>query len=288
VLRALTRLFTFGARGADPAQLALPLDGAPPRTADELLQRLAALGLVGITRCRLTRNRTVMVSFKGGELRVHQGYLDAPPAVHAAIVTFVTGRTRAARRAAQQVILAHPVPRAARRRRAERTHPADEPLVHVLSEWHARYNAEHFGGTLHPIPVRVSRRLHSRLGHYTAATPAGDPAEIVIGQRHVKRHGWEEALHTLLHEMVHQWQDETGHAVDHGRAFRAKAREVGIVPAARRLVEPATGARGGAAVHAAAPPAGYRPGAQPSPARHFAAANGVDKVQDDARGSRRA
>jgi hypothetical protein len=43
-------------------------------------------------------------------------------------------------------------------------------------------------------------------------------------------------LHTLLHEMVHQWQAETGHAVDHGRSFRAKAREVGIAPGARREV----------------------------------------------------
>ena len=34
--------------------------------------------------------------------------------------------------------------------------------------------------------------------------------------------------------MVHQWQDETGLPIDHGRAFRAKAREVGIAPQARR------------------------------------------------------
>jgi hypothetical protein len=37
---------------------------------------------------------------------------------------------------------------------------------------------------------------------------------------------------TLLHEMVHQWQAETGQPVDHGRAFRRKAREVGITPRA--------------------------------------------------------
>jgi hypothetical protein len=34
--------------------------------------------------------------------------------------------------------------------------------------------------------------------------------------------------------MVHQWQDENGKEIDHGRAFRAKAREVGIEPAAKR------------------------------------------------------
>jgi hypothetical protein len=34
--------------------------------------------------------------------------------------------------------------------------------------------------------------------------------------------------------MVHQWQAETGRSVDHGPCFRAKAREVGVLPAARR------------------------------------------------------
>ncbi|HEY9230350.1 MAG TPA: SprT-like domain-containing protein, partial [Gemmatimonadaceae bacterium] len=91
-------------------------------------------------------------------------------------------------------------------------------------------------GSLKPVPVRVSRRMKSRLGHYSAATN-GESAEIAISFRHLRRHGWAEALHTLLHEMVHQWQDETGRPIDHGRAFRAKAREVGIAAAARRKVD---------------------------------------------------
>ena len=88
------------------------------------------------------------------------------------------------------------------------------------------------------MAVRVSRRMKSRLGHYTAATPTGEPAEIAIGLSHLRRHGWDEVLHTLLHEMVHQWQDETGRPIDHGAGFRAKAREVGITPFARRTVVP--------------------------------------------------
>jgi hypothetical protein len=36
--------------------------------------------------------------------------------------------------------------------------------------------------------------------------------------------------------MIHQWQDESGLEIDHGPAFRAKARELGVTPAARRLV----------------------------------------------------
>ena len=75
-----------------------------------------------------------------------------------------------------------------------------------------------------------------RLGHYSAANQAGDPPEIAISRRHLRRHGWEEALETLLHEMVHQWQDERGLGIDHGPTFRAKARAVGIPPFARRLV----------------------------------------------------
>ena len=222
---------------ADAAgQLSLDFDAAP-RTAEQLLARLVALGLTGIDRCRLTRNRTVMVSFRGAELRVHEGYLGAPTEVLRAIVTFVRGRTRAQRAAAQQVILAHHVERPPVARRAERTLPDDEPLAATLVDWHARYNAIHFGGLLSAVPVRVSRRLKSRLGHYTAASSTGDAAEIVISRRHIRRHGWAEALHTLLHEMVHQWQDETGQAIDHGRAFRLKAREVGVTPAARRALK---------------------------------------------------
>jgi hypothetical protein len=185
-----------------------------------------------------------MVSFRGDCLRVHQGYLAAPLEVHEAIVAFVEGRTRAVRRTAQRRIVGFkvelPPDHGSALRRRERTRPEDEPLAAKLAEWHARYNAEYFGGSLKTVPVRVSRRMRSRLGHYTAAeTAAGagtGSGEIAISWRHLRRHGWTEALHTLLHEMVHQWQDETGRPLDHGPVFRAKAREVGIEAAAKRAV----------------------------------------------------
>jgi hypothetical protein len=202
---------------------------------------LPTSGPHAITGCRLTRNRTVMVSFRRGELRVHEGYLDAPEPVLAAIVVFVSPGPRAARRRAQEIILAHPIVRAAAPvRRPERMRPEDAGLARALAEWHARYNAEHFGGALRTIPVHVSRRLKSRLGHYVAAAPGVAP-EIAIGRLHLRRHGWDEALHTLLHEMVHQWQDESGLPVDHGAGFRRKAREVGVTAAARRAVESRAG-----------------------------------------------
>jgi hypothetical protein len=218
-------------------QLDLSLDGSP-RNATELLSRLRTLGLVGIDRCRLTRNRAVMVSYRGRELRVHEGYLTASADVFQAIVTFVTGKTPASRRQARRRILAYPVARGPRSRRPDALHPDDAPLAKRLTDWHQRYNARHFDGALKAIPVRVSRRMRARLGHYMSASPSGEPSEIVVSRRHIRRHGWEEALHTLLHEMVHQWQDEAGHPIDHGRVFRAKASEVGVVPSARRTVTP--------------------------------------------------
>ena len=221
-------------RGADPAQLTFDLDVAP-RTAAELLVRLRALGLQRIERCRLTRNRNVMVSYGAGELRVHEGYLAATPDVWRAIVVFAEGRTRAERAAARRRIVAFPVSGSRGPARRERTRPEDEGYAARLREAHGTLNQRHFAGALRPVTIRVSRRMQSRLGHYTASVN-GEPAEIAIGWRHIRRHGWDEALHTLLHEMVHQWQDELGHVIDHGATFRAKAREVGIAPAARRAV----------------------------------------------------
>ena len=233
MLRALTRLFGR----ADPAQLSFALEPRPadPRDADELLTRLRELGLRRIGRCRLTRNRNVMVSFRGTELRVHEGYLEAPLEVHVAIVRFIEGRTRAERGAARRRIIDFGVSTPERPVRRERMRSDDEPLAARLAEYHARLNGEHFGGALSTVPVRVSRRMRSRLGHYTAAKD-GDGAEIAISWRHLRRHGWSEALHTLLHEMVHQWQDESGLPLDHGPRFRAKAREVGIEASAKRAV----------------------------------------------------
>ena len=208
---------------------------AMPRDADELLAVMRQLGLRSIDRCRLTRNRNVMVSFGDGELRIHRGYLVAPDDVLTAIVRFVECRTRRERASARRILLSFPIDTGATsRRRREASHPDDAPMAARLTACHADYNARFFASQLRPLQVRVSRRMRRHLGHYCAATKAGDPAEIAISRRHVRRHGWGEALQTLLHEMVHQWQDEQGMALDHGRSFKAKAREVGIPPSARR------------------------------------------------------
>ncbi len=220
-------------------QLALELNEGRPKNAEELRARLQRLGLGRQYRVTLTMNRTVVVSYSGGELRIHNSFLGANEEVWRSIITFVHARTRVARNEARRAILEFPVPRSTgaprRKRSPEGTNPADLPMIRELSRWHHAYNSERFGGTLKTVPIRISRRMKSRLGHYCPAVLGCEP-EIVISRRHIRRDGWREALHTLLHEMVHQWQDEQGLVVDHGSSFRAKARAVGITPLACRAV----------------------------------------------------
>ena len=204
--------------------------------ASDFLARLRGMGLSRCSTCTLTRNRRVVVSFTGAALRVHEDFVAAPDAVLRAVVQFVEARDRRHRGMARRALLAFPIASTPARRRRQPACASDALLDAQLSEHHARLNRERFSGELRRIHVRVSRRMRTRLGHYAAASKAGDPAEIVLSLFHIRRHGMEEALLTLVHEMVHQWQDEQGLKLDHGRGFRAKARAVGISPFARRLV----------------------------------------------------
>ena len=79
--------------------------------------------------------------------------------------------------------------------------------------------------------------MRTRLGELAVELRSGRPLEIAISRRHLARHEWSEVEHTMVLEMVHQWQAETGLRVDHGPTFRQKAREVGVLPAARRSVQ---------------------------------------------------
>ncbi len=78
--------------------------------------------------------------------------------------------------------------------------------------------------------------MRTRLGEVVVDLRTRRVAEIAISRRHLAEDGWDEVGHTLLHEMVHQWQVESGTDPDHGPAFRAKAREVGVEPGALRAV----------------------------------------------------
>jgi hypothetical protein len=207
-----------------------------------LARRLELLGMPRPVAVRVTDNRSVMVSLSPkGVLRIHRGYALAPDRVLKAVVRFLKPRTpRALRRAAEREILSF---RAAdhagepRRVRApDRSRPGDAEKAGRLAALFAEYNRRHFGGLLPSLPLRISGRMRSRLGQLCLHHGTGQAHEITMSRQHIDRHGWTEAAHTLLHEMVHLWQHALGHAVDHGRAFRRKAAQVGIRASARRDV----------------------------------------------------
>jgi len=227
-----------------------------------LSERLALLGFRGCSRIVTHTNRSVMVSVGlRGVLRLHRGFAFAPDAILRAILRFLNPRlSRALRRMAERELLAFPVerhvPAPSKPRRRERPRPGDVLVLHRLARSHERLNREHFEGALGRLPIRLSARMRTRLGELSVDRRTGWPLEIAISRRHVARDAWEEVEHTLLREMVHQWQAETGHAVDHRASFRRKAAQVGVLPSARRDLD-------------SIPPAGHRTrrrSLQPEPA----------------------
>jgi len=182
-------------------------------------------------------------------LRIHRGYSYAPDRVLKAIVRFLNPRVpRVLRRAAEREFLEFPVqayaPSPPRSERQERARPGDLRLLHRLETLHRELNQRHFSNALQPIRIRLSGRMRSRLGELSVDIRSGRPLELCLSRRHIARHPWSEVEHTMLHEMVHQWQAETGLGVDHGPSFRKKARDVGVLPASRRKIGGAAGQRG--------------------------------------------
>ena len=209
--------------------------------ADLLLRRrLEALGLSGLRHLELHTNRTVMLSWGDGTLRIHQGYAMAPDRVLEAIIRFLKPRVpQRLRKALEHQFLTFPVdlhtrPAGKRPKRGERARPGDIRILHQLARTHERLNVQHFGGELKEIPFRLSGRMKTRLGEYSVNVRTGESVAITISRSHIRAELWGEVEHTVLHEMVHQWQVESGLPLDHGPQFRQKAREVGIQPSARR------------------------------------------------------
>ena len=148
-------------------------------------------------------------------------------------------RPGATRLAARQIFLAFPAeehaPSQTRPAQPRTPSPRDAEVVAELVRLHGELNHRHFEGRLSRIPIELSGRMRSRLGELRLERRTGQAAAIGISRRHLKRDGWSGVRETLLHEMVHQWQAESGLPVDHRGEFRRKAREVGIVARAVRV-----------------------------------------------------
>lgn len=214
----------------------------------DLPARLYAAGLPKTIDVVSHANRTVLVSLTArGALRVHRGYAMAPDDVVAAIAQWARPRTpRPERRRAQRLLTAFPVhehvpPARARRRPAETARPGDEGILARLAELCAELNARHFGGSLGGVTLRLSARMRRRLGEFRPAESRLAQPEISISRRHLRRDGWGAVRETLAHELVHQWQAETGRPLAHDAAFRKQCVALGIDRrAVRRLANDLT------------------------------------------------
>ena len=200
----------------------------------DLESRLRALGLPNEVPIALHANARVLVTRTArGVLRLHRGYAHAPDDVLRAIVAWARPRVRrAARLAAERTLVGFPVhvhvPRGPERRRSDVVRPGDARLLQRLQELHADLNVRHFAGALGRVRIGLSYLMRRKLGEFRPAAGPGCSASIVLGRRHIRRDGWAAAVETFLHEMIHQWQAESGLPLAHDPPFRRKAAEVGI------------------------------------------------------------
>lgn len=240
-LDLLAEACPLGLSATAKAVLPTPPIAAPsPRPSDPsaLLQgRLRDLGLPAFARFETHRNSHVMLSWiPGKRIRVHEGYAGAPDSVLDAIVRFVKATRRSTRTAARRVFLGFPAevhaPCPPRRVSPRTVSAADRAVLERLRQLHGALNHQHFAGALKPIVIHLSGRMRTRLGEVRLDRRSGLPTQVGISRRHLRRDGWEAVQDTLLHEMIHQWQAETGRPVDHGRGFREQARRLGIEPRA--------------------------------------------------------
>jgi len=211
------------------------------RAADEALL-VARLRELGVRRPIVVHeNRTVMVSVgRANELRIHRGYAYSSDRILKAIINFVNARNRAARLVAEREIQTFAIDsilRPKRRRKRRVSKPRDRELLAELQAMHAHSNATLFGGELSPVTIGISDRMRTRLGEVTLDPQNPRSVEITISRAHWERDGRREVERTLIHEMIHQWQAESGLKVDHGVSFRRKAGEVGVPPSSRRAVD---------------------------------------------------
>lgn len=87
-------------------------------------------------------------------------------------------------------------------------------IAEISRVWH-EFNRRHLHGTLRP-PVFQIDRGHARLGHWQRETRT-----LSLAHDHLIGHRWDDVLHTLKHEMAHQYVDEAlgGDARPHGARF---------------------------------------------------------------------
>ena len=217
--------------------------GQPAGLEDSLPVGFRPLACVTSSRIVVTPNRTVMLSLSKRVLRVHRGYAFAPDRVLQAIVRFLNPRVpRALRRWRSgsswrfRSRRTRPSPRARRRERARpgdcRTPaPAGQPAppASTLNTSAARWATSRFGSRAGCAPGWASCRSRSGPDGRSRSPSAGVTSRGTPGPR---------SSTPCCTRWSTSGRRKPGCRIDHGRTFRPKAREVGVLPVARRPVTP--------------------------------------------------
>jgi hypothetical protein len=220
-------------------------------TSADFLDELHRRGVRRVRCVRFRNNRTTVWSLtqKGTALNVHEAYRGATPALLDAFAVVVQEggvgserSRRAAKRISEWPQLADAI-RAARAIHAARAADASAPPTHCsatpgqrayLRAVYRYFNRTRFEDRLpEDVPVRLSRRMRSALGHMLPGErPDGTRyvVEIALNCDLMLATNAAERADTLLHEMAHAAAYlESGHR-GHGPSWRAWARRVGCRP----------------------------------------------------------
>lgn len=221
-------------------------------TPNDFLRELRHRGATRIDRVRFRENRSTVWSLtrRGTVLNVHAAFRRAPPTLLDAFATVAieggiasAASRRAAGRISEWPELAKALRVARERHAAERRQAREGRAIHCcgtpgqrayLRALYRYFNDTRFGGSLpDDVPVRLSRRMKSALGHIRPGESADGSryvAEIALNVDLMLEGNGAERADTLLHEMAHVADYlESGHR-GHGRSWRAWARRVGCRP----------------------------------------------------------
>ncbi len=110
----------------------------------------------------------------------------------------------------------------------------ETPLsVELAQTLYDNLNRQHFGGSLPPCRLELSRRLVRTAGKIWPRTRL-----IRLSVSYHERYGPAELSNTILHEMVHLWLFEQGLPSGHTDRFRQKLNEVGLADRIQALPVP--------------------------------------------------
>ena len=222
-------------------------DPAKVLSANDFLRELRDRGVLRLSRVTFRKNRSTLWSItqRGTVLNVHTAYRAPTPSILDAFAVIAREGgigSRETRRAAAALESWPPLASAIHEARQEHTARNDGMRVSCcatpaqrayLVSLYRYFNQTRFAGQLPLVPVRLSRRMRSALGHML-------PGETVDGVRTVREIALNadlmlegngaERIDTLLHEMAHVADYLESGGLDHGASWRAWARRVGCQP----------------------------------------------------------